>query len=353
MLRALVSQLSSQLNDNNVRLSRLYDRYRNATPPDPDLEDCLHQLVQAFTHSQPGLYLLVTSRKETDIRDALYDDLYTSLDEIVSMKNESVDSDRASFISGCIKYSRKLYKWADYYSQIESALAKGSKGVSQWVECQFQALSSCRSKHQLDKALVSLLQVSEQDARRILTLRCCAKRPLTVSELIDVNAVEIGDNPRLNPDSRLLGEDEICAVCPGLVEVDTRPKGDTTVRIAYFSVQEYLESERILQQSAAMFSVTRPKADAEVTSICLTYLLEPALSRKSIAKYPFALYTANTWHRHFHDAGEVNAQGGDYGSALQAASGRGHEQIVKLLEKGADVNVLQAASDRGQEQIVI
>jgi hypothetical protein len=36
---------------------------------------------------------------------------------------------------------------------------------------------------------------------------------------------------------------------------------------------------------------------------------------------------------------DVNAEGGGYGSALQAASEKGHEQVVKLLlEENADVN---------------
>ena len=36
---------------------------------------------------------------------------------------------------------------------------------------------------------------------------------------------------------------------------------------------------------------------------------------------------------------DVNAQGGDYGNALQAASDGGHEKVVELLlSKGADVN---------------
>jgi ankyrin repeat protein len=57
----------------------------------------------------------------------------------------------------------------------------------------------------------------------------------------------------------------------------------------------------------------------------------------------------------------VNAQGGKYGNALQAASFRGNEAIISmLLEKGADVNVqggecgnsLQAASLWGHEVIV-
>ncbi|KAK7178124.1 hypothetical protein PSPO01_15822, partial [Paraphaeosphaeria sporulosa] len=62
------------------------------------------------------------------------------------------------------------------------------------------------------------------------------------------------------------------------------------------------------------------------------------------------------------DAGaDVNAQGGEYGNALQAASDGGHEAVVKVLvDKGADINaqggrygkVLQAASYRGHETIV-
>jgi ankyrin repeat protein len=59
--------------------------------------------------------------------------------------------------------------------------------------------------------------------------------------------------------------------------------------------------------------------------------------------------------------GNVNAQGGYYGNALQAASVGGHEQVVKmLLDRGANVkvqggeygNALYAASLRGHEQVV-
>ncbi|KAB8234140.1 uncharacterized protein BDW43DRAFT_64210 [Aspergillus alliaceus] len=58
---------------------------------------------------------------------------------------------------------------------------------------------------------------------------------------------------------------------------------------------------------------------------------------------------------------DVNAQGGYYGHALQAASKQGHKEIVQiLLEKGADVNAqgwdcsnaLQAASAGGHKEIV-
>ena len=60
-------------------------------------------------------------------------------------------------------------------------------------------------------------------------------------------------------------------------------------------------------------------------------------------------------------ATDVNAQGGEYGNALQAASARGHEKVVQiLLDKGAGVNAqggeysnaLQAASAHGHEKVV-
>ncbi|KAK8038561.1 hypothetical protein PG993_006972 [Apiospora rasikravindrae] len=58
---------------------------------------------------------------------------------------------------------------------------------------------------------------------------------------------------------------------------------------------------------------------------------------------------------------DVNAQGGEYGNALQAASLRGHQEVVRLLlEKGADVhaqggqygNALQAAIAEGRDDTV-
>ncbi|KAJ5712190.1 hypothetical protein N7493_008658 [Penicillium malachiteum] len=58
---------------------------------------------------------------------------------------------------------------------------------------------------------------------------------------------------------------------------------------------------------------------------------------------------------------EINAQGGRYGNALQAASYRGHDKVVQLLvEKGAEINAqdegygnaLQAASSEGHDKVV-
>ncbi|KFY17204.1 hypothetical protein V492_00821 [Pseudogymnoascus sp. VKM F-4246] len=70
---------------------------------------------------------------------------------------------------------------------------------------------------------------------------------------------------------------------------------------------------------------------------------------------------ANTACQIVEGGADVNAQGGDYGNALQAASYSGHNRVVELLlSKGADVNAqggyygnaLEAASSEGHDRIV-
>ncbi len=304
-----------------------------------------------------------------------------------------------------------------------------------------------------------------KDARRILTLLCFASRPLTVQELIDGIAMETNDPSGLNHRHKMQGADDIHTICRGFVEISLEAGYMTetynerelipTVRIAHFSVQEYLESERIRDQKAARFALTSATAHAEITQICLGYLLEPRLSlltldQNVLKEYPLAHFAAKFWYYHYinarnpgsklddfilklfqqkesfaswvelHDMDRpwrsypyasyasddtaapvyyasllgldqplaqlicnwksesisspalsptsitevsklVNAQGGFYGNALQAASREGHEKTVELLlDKGADVNAqdgdygnaLQAASHKGNEKVV-
>ncbi|KAI9149607.1 Vegetative incompatibility protein [Paramyrothecium foliicola] len=347
LLRTLVLQLSSQLNDSQGHLARLHGSYRGTKPPNQALLDCLHQLVRAFDHvyilldaldespqsehrgdvlqalsdirawREPGLHILVTSRDEIDIRE----DLEALEQETISLRNDYVDKDIAAFVSKYLRQNRRLQGWEKHYDQIEKALTDRAKGVFRWVECQFTALESCpRSKRSLDRLLASLprsldktyermlLNISEEsvdDAKRILTLLCCAKRPLTVGEVIEGVAVELGDNPRLNPDGRLLDETELRRVCPGLIELVSGEQ--TTVRLAHFSVQEYLESER-MHSSVAMFTVKKIEANSEMASICLTYLMDPVLLISHRRMFPLALYAAANWCKHFRD-GDISLHG--------------------------------------------
>ncbi len=286
-----------------------------------------------------------------------------------------------------------------------------------------------------------------------------------MQEVIDGVAVKIVNCTGLNRKRRLQDSNDVREICIGFIDIGLGADHTTetyhqeelrrTVRIAHFSVQEYLESERIRHQKAAIFSLTSLTAHGEIAQICLTYLLEHGLSSSNLdqsllEEFPLAKFAAMYWYHHYqntakHDPGledsilklfqrqdsfatwvklhdidrpwdtsidfrrelddipapvyyasllgldqalhdlvnseklesttipalppapasnvskKINAQGGQYGNALQAASYGGHEKVVQmLLDKGADVkaqgggdgNALQAASDGGHEKVV-
>ncbi|KAL9100680.1 MAG: hypothetical protein Q9163_003967 [Psora crenata] len=507
MLRALLLQLSSQLRDGHADLTRLYESYKPGTPPRPVLIEHLHRLIQRFhqvyimldaldesPRNGPrqyvldvlqtirkwgiqGLHLFFTSRDEPDIRDSL--DI--SATQQVAMQNAGVDKDIANFISGQFDTDPGLRKLLPYRDKIQETLAKRAKGVFRWVECQIKSLQSCpRSEYHLDHLLSSLPQSLDEtyermlcnidhylieDARRILTLLCFASRPLTVQELIDGVAVEIKDSPGLNRKRRLQDSNSIREVCGGFIgngpgtdhmnETYHKEELTRTVRIAHFSVQEYLESERIRHSKAAVFSLASVTAHAEIAQVCLNYLLEHDLSSSTLdysllEEFPLAQFAAMYWHHHYqntanpapglddlvsrlfqrqdsfttwvklHDVDrpwdtsinfrralddipvpeyyasllgldqalhdlihneqlesttiptlspaptssvpkKINAQGGRYGNALQAASYKGDNKVVQiLLDKGADINTqgglygnaLQAALSGGNDKVV-
>ncbi|KAL2219638.1 ankyrin repeat-containing protein [Thermoascus aurantiacus ATCC 26904] len=356
MLRTLLLQLSNQHQEGPKYLSCLHKLYKSGIPPTQMLIEHLQSLIQRFKHvyimldaldkspqynsRDASLHLLVTSCDKLDIRESLN----PSPDQEIRIKNDGVDEDIARFISGRLDSDPKLKKWWPYCEQIQEALSTGAQGVFRWVECQFKSLQSCpRSEEHLDRFLKSLPQSLDEtyermlctidhnlieDARRILTLLCFAPRPLTLQELIDGMAVELGGNARLNRKHRVQDASDIHSICPGFIEIDPIDIADTRagvyngdylpgffdeqpvriVRIAHFSVQEYLESERIRQQRAAIFSLASVTAHLEITQVCLIYLLDPGLSNitkgntayKDVHKeYPLARFAAKYWYHHY------------------------------------------------------
>lgn len=156
-----------------------------------------------------------------------------------------------------------------------------------------------------------------EEARRILTLLCCSRRPLTVQELCDAVAIDLasGTGATFDRRSRLDGSDDLHEICPGLIDVFLGAQESAsmkateiedlvpTVRIAHFSVQEYLESSRISQHKAAHFGLQRDRAHAETAKSCLVYLLEPdlhsgQLSETILEDFPFARFAAESWFYH-------------------------------------------------------
>ncbi|KAI9708311.1 MAG: hypothetical protein M1820_004015 [Bogoriella megaspora] len=133
------------------------------------------------------------------------------------------------------------------------------------------------------------------DSRRLIGISSlmwiCHARPLTVPELSEVLAVEIGQKttrPRHRPPAKV-----ILQCCQGLVTIDD---GSSTVRFVHYTVQEYLQAH-----SDQYF----PLAQRLISATCLTYLLFDEFCRgpcdddwaieSRVENAPFIVYAS----RHF------------------------------------------------------
>ena len=156
MIRALLLQLSNQLQDGHADLMRLYTSHKAAGMPSTiELLEYLRRLVQRFRHvyffldaldesprtgprefvldsleimqkwGVPSLHLFVTSRDEPDIGESL-----NSLAiQPIEMRNAGIDEDITNFVSGRLSEDRRLRKLSPYHNKIQDTLSKGARGV--------------------------------------------------------------------------------------------------------------------------------------------------------------------------------------------------------------------------------
>ncbi|KAJ5510374.1 hypothetical protein N7453_002477 [Penicillium expansum] len=348
--------LSAQLEGGEKDLQELHMLYKSGTPPVDILLNSLRQTICKFSDTYilldaldesprydkregvlgaikkmrqwdlPTLHLLVTSRNEIDIRHSLE----TPFGQDISMKNPDTDIDIENFISYQLSNDPKFQKWKSRHEEIQERLTSKAQGVFRYVECQLLALKRVRIRNQLDKCLRSLprdldetyermlCSIDDEDieeARLVLTLLCVSNRPLTVKELTGALAIDVKASEwQLDREGRSFSQDDIVDICLGLIEIamiEDEDSGEATAiaRIAHFSVQEYLESDRISQQGAARFTIQKEPAHTEMAQICLFYLLEPTLSsgkldEAKLEMFPLTRFAAAEWLYFYNNSGK-------------------------------------------------
>ena len=249
-------------------------------------------------------------------------------------------------------------------------------------------------------------------------------------EVAEIVAIDARKEPRFNPENRFFDSKEILVICSSLVSVFTEnrnaisewtiPRRESRyadryvlcIKLAHFSVKEYLTSFDIRNGPAEMYAITRELANTSIAESCLAMLLHldkrgsltslPPPRAKSLIKeleekFPLAEYAAKHWLKHAHDAGWDSDTGGlvseiflkrdalenwirlgqpeepwerepdmskssnDIGPSIYYASQAGLLKPLKILiEAGADVNApggyygnaLQAASYEGHREVI-
>ncbi|KAJ4034152.1 hypothetical protein NW758_011110 [Fusarium oxysporum] len=276
-------------------------------------------------------------------------------------------------------------------------------------------------KETYKRMLCSIPKDLRNSAFRLLQFLVHTHRPLTVPEAVEIIATDIEEDPPcFDVDGRVFREEEVLQHCPSLISIIlayTHGRTTKELHLAHFSVKEYLLGEDQFNVTTASISITRTCL-TYLTDINSSH-------KKIKQDFPMARYAAEVWtgyaaltqasediaratvkfleeeatfqrwarlyqpDRDWDDnpgppqgsrlyyacfvglvapvrdligkGADVNAQGGDYGNALQAAAYGGHQEIVTLLlAEGADVNAqggqlgnaLQAASVNGHQGII-
>lgn len=192
-----------------------------------------------------------------------------------------------------------------------------------WVYCQLEVIKKCRRPKQLYQALASLPKTLDEtydrlietivkedeqlDAVRVLGWLCYAKRPLTLSEIVEVLAVTPGCNGELQPQERLVEPYDLIAICTSLitvVKINRNGKETTLVRLAHYSVQEYLLSR------CKLGDFDCESSNLGIAETCMQYLLYACRLPKSISwnldtngELPLYSYSASQWFYHARAAG--------------------------------------------------
>ncbi|KZP23295.1 hypothetical protein FIBSPDRAFT_858564 [Athelia psychrophila] len=375
-------------------LLRIVDSFDDVFIVIDSLDECSErkdvvQWIQSIASRARGkLHMMATSRSEPDIRRGLHS--VTGLEDI-SVVGRVIEADISAFLDA------KLAAIDDWNEQglkelVKKSLLGGSDGMFRWVALQLDGLMECVSREELEQQLKSLPKGLDETYARILSqsvrpkqlkmfLQCLAfsRRAMTVHEIAEVVTVDF-DAPGLpayNNRLRYMDPSKVVNICYGLVT-----EVDGVVKLAHFSVKEYLISEQILSGAAAKFHTTEALSHSALAQICLAYLLHfdkpDSLSTENLLSLPLARYAAQHWVAHFHSASsdhgnvaalqqlpvllfepspshvmrnwlclydeerprrEVDFKRNDFASPLYYACRSGsHAAVVNLISKGAIVN---------------
>ncbi|GIZ38637.1 hypothetical protein CKM354_000204900 [Cercospora kikuchii] len=325
-------------------------------PENNDNQRWVLDFLARLLHRASNIHILVASRDESSIRTSMQASNATQL----HVDTHAVDADIRKYVSAEILRDPKLSRLhSDTKAQIEDTLTQRADGMFRWTFCQLQEVKRLKStKPKLIEQALSALPATldttyermlarieenvRDDALTLLRWIAYAQRPLTLEELVDTTIIDLTQEASVEIDNRG-GLGDALEMLSGLVTTgppDTRsdrslnrvdeydpdtepifgredclhttddvgenkaPKWNTTVRLAHFSVKEYLESTRILQSKAQDFQFQSAREHWILAQSCLAYLLSySGDARKSsvlgdLRTFPLLLYAAETWYVH-------------------------------------------------------
>ncbi|UKZ66398.1 uncharacterized protein TrAtP1_007573 [Trichoderma atroviride] len=244
----------------------------------------LFKALNAILDKAPeNLHLLFTSRKESDISAAMkrYLSRPCSYELDLLAYRPTIDDDIGIFID-TILASDDYESWpASVKEEARVSLVEKADGMFQYVRCQFDALGDLSTVAEVHEALQSLpdglgatydrmlLNINPKFQSRIIdSLKWLAfsLTPIAVDWLSEIFTFRAEHIHPPDETEKLFHANDIIKYFSSLVVV-----ADDVVRLAHFSIKEYLISTRITGGPAAAFALNEMDAHLYIATSCLAY----------------------------------------------------------------------------------
>ncbi|KAH8826192.1 ankyrin repeat-containing domain protein [Flagelloscypha sp. PMI_526] len=277
--------------------------------PLPQRRYLLESLLDLSPLASAGAHVMVTSRNEVDIHHSFSEKV--SLD--VPIGKEMVHRDIISFVDQQLA-AKKWDSWPeDIVLEMRNTLIDKADGMFRMVACQVEVLNQTQSTQDMWHALASLPATLgetylyilnsippnlQSRAHTLLCILSVASEPVSVSELAELLAVELGDPadpvnlPVYREGLRYHEPQNIVGLGTALVRQNEHPFKRGVLELSHASVKEFL-----LQGTCAWYALDDQLAH-ETTSRAFLALLIHNEYPQHIAEVADIMYTNAHWWKH-------------------------------------------------------
>ncbi|KAL8749605.1 MAG: hypothetical protein Q9199_007582 [Rusavskia elegans] len=297
------------------------------------LDECTerHDLILALEEmagwQNSELHLLTTSRKELELEECM--NTLTKEADRIGIQGMPVEADISSYVLGRLRTDRRLKRWHKTELEEEIAMTLTSKA---------HGMALLSLPKDLDDTYARILKAIDVEGNyaqvfKMLQLLVGSNEPVTIDEAAETIPIELDETPQVDLERRLVDSDDVLSMCSALVILETQEDDTdgrrTVLRLAHFSIREFLLSTRIQESTVSHWRMDDISCHLFIARLFIAYILflevdvdesaDPEwLDTQFYVDYPLAAVATSRWPKHLSIAenNEMNIACREIGSQL-------------------------------------
>lgn len=176
----------------------------------------------------------------------------------------------------------------------------------------------------LDDTYTRILEAIDNDGNhvqvfKILQLLVCSNEPVSLAEAAEIIPIELDSTPQVDLERRLVDPHDVMTMCSALLILETQEDNRnrrTVLRLAHFSIREFLLSIRIQKSTVSHWYMDDISSHLFIARLLIAYLLflevdvdecevdldegagNDSLYTQFYSEYPLAAVAASRWPKH-------------------------------------------------------